>query len=333
MIDTSNPPAGVTATAAEVNLLDGALVTTSQINATRYVKWPMACFGSWQISNDGARTNGAGMVGDVTLTAQGATLAKTFDASEGAGTWGNIAVAGARAGYAVNYQLFPDAPAQTDAVAFGAALPFCEAAFLFSGAGTEGIFNAAGVLGWQYSDGVGSWAALTLSTDQTGATGTTGDYFSEQDGAISFIPPDDWASVALDGVTAYWIRAVVQAGKGANMTTVPVMTSVQHDVVTPTDGFLCPHSGTVTDIRLIDQATTLHTTNNVVFILVNFTTGAHSGAAGAGHTFAQDQRQDAWASLTLTVTAGDELGVLVTEEDTNNDDPTGVMLELGVTRI
>ena len=105
------------------------------------------------------------------------------------------------------------------------------------------------------------------------------------------------------------------------------MNSAEPDVIFLGDGFLCPHAGTITGIRAVDTASTLHTGTDVKFILMDFTTGAHSGEL----TWAQDQRQDAWASLTLAVNSGDELGVLVTQEDSGNNDPTDVMLELGVT--
>lgn len=309
--------------AAAGEICDNIDANTSKISYAKAI-WAMTAFTSWQLDNDGARTNGGGIVGDVALTNAAAAFAKTYDFDESGGTWGNIAVSGARGGYGNNFQLFPDSPTAEDAVAFGAAVPFCELAVLTD---TEGIYNEAGVLAWEYSDGAGSWASLTLVNDNTGTTGQTGVYFTEREGAITFIPPSDWESVALDGQTAYWIRAVVQTDKGDNMTVSPILNNVEHDIVTPDDGFLCPHDGTITGIRAIDTAGTLHSGTTVKFILMNFTTGAHSGEL----TWATSQRQDAWASLTLAVNAGDELGVLVTQEDSGNADPTNVMLELSVT--
>lgn len=293
------------------------------------VKWSMAAHGSWQLANDGARTNGGGIVGDVTLTNQVAAFAKAFDDSEGAGTWGNIADHTGRSGYGVDYELFPDAEgvAADDAIAFGGAVPFCEIALDI---GTAAIYDAADVLVWQYSTGVGSWSSLTIITDQTDTSDQSGGRAFQQDGAISFIPPADWASVAVGGETAYWIRAVVDSGKAANMTTLPILNLVEHDIVTPLDGFTCPHGGTITGIRVIDAAITLHSGSTVKFILMNFTTGAHSAPSDVPHEWTASQQQDAFTSLTLAVNTGDELGVLVTQEDSGNDDPTNVMLELNV---
>lgn len=298
------------------------------------VKWPMAAFGSWQLANDGARTNGGGIVGDVTLTNQAAAMAKTFDASESSGTLGNIAVAGARAGYASNFQLFPNSPAATDYVAFGGAVPFCELAFNLSA--TVAVYDEAAVLAWEYSDGAGSWASLTLVTDQTDTDAADGARSFQQDGALSFVPPSDWASVALDGQTAYWIRAIVQTDKGDNMTTVPLLDAEEHDIVTPRDGFLCPHDGTITEIRVINGATTSHSGSAVQFILMNFTTGGVVLDENVAPEWAASRRQNNFPAssgglTTLAVAAGDELGVLVTQEDSGNNDPTNVMMELQVT--
>ena len=284
----------------------------------------MAAFGSWELANDGAKTNGGGLVGDIVETAIDSTLVQAYDASESGGTWGYLATTHLRDGYSAEFQLFPSSPAQGDAVAFGSTVPFCEVSFDI---GTPAVYDAAAVLAWEYSDGVDSWASLTLATDQTGATGQTGAYFAERDGALSFVPPADWASVAVGGITGYWIRAVIQSGKGGNMTTSPAMNGENPSTVSLGDGFPCPHGGTITGIRAIDTAATPHATDDVKFILMDFTTGAHSGQL----TWARNQRQDAWPSLTLVVNTSDILGVLVTQEDSGNADPTNVMLELTVT--
>ena len=36
-------------------------------DALRQRKWTTAAFGSWQLANDGARTNGGGIVGDIVV--------------------------------------------------------------------------------------------------------------------------------------------------------------------------------------------------------------------------------------------------------------------------
>lgn len=293
------------------------------------VKWPMAAFGSWELANDTANTNGGGIVGggtgDVSLTQSNDAAA--FDASESGGTWGrlNLTNSDGRA-YASDYQPFPDTPAATDAVAFGNSIPFCELAFITPG--TPASYDEATVLAWEYSTGAGTWSSLTLVTEQTDSDDQSGGRTFQRSGAISFIPPSDWAKVLVGSIaTSYWIRAVIQSDKADNMTTVPVLDGMLHELVTPQDGFRCPHAGTITRLRVVDGATgTLHTGSDVKFILMNFTTGAHSGE----FTWAQDQRHDTFAP-NLVVAPANNLGILVTQEDSGNDDPTNVMLELQVT--
>ena len=99
-----------------------------------------------------------------------------------------------------------------------------------------------------------------------------------------------------------------------------------YEIVTPNGGFVCRTTGTITTIRLCDNAGTLHTTADVQFILMNYTTGEST----AELTFSQDLRCQRYTGLSLGVTAGDVLGVLVTQEDTANE-PAGVVLELGIT--
>lgn len=310
---------------SKIDTLD---ITSLKIGGTPYkTKWPMAAYTSWQLANDGAQTNGAGMVGDVDVSDQ--LTCTVYD--HGTTTYAALDSSDDLTGWAAAYQLSADSGAEEagtdsdgqtdgDAAYFGYTIPFCELSFDLD---TVGV-NGAKVWRWEYYNGT-QWNELTgLAIDNTDTANADGEQSFEQNGAVSFVPPSDWAAVAVNSVTKYWIRARVVAEQ---ITTTPVMDGTEPDVVVPGDGFLCPHDGTITDIRVTDTAGTLHTGTDVKFILMNFTTGAHSGEL----TWAQDQRQDAWASLTLAVNAGDELGVLVTQEDSGNNDPTDVMIELGVT--
>lgn len=274
---------------------------------------PMAVFGTWAVDGDGARTNGAGLVGATpVLTAVAAGQAKC----DNGGVIGNLS-AGPLAGYTSNYQLFPDAPADDDAFYVGQSVPFCEVAFNVGVAQS----STGGCFTWEYWNG--AWSTLTLAWDGTSAAATDGSRSFERDGAISFVPPADWAQTGVNGVTVYWIRCRVStvANIGVALGTMDATTP---EVVTPGDGFLARLAGTIETIRLSDAAATLHTTADVKFILMNYTTGAHSGVL----TFAQDQRTDYWSGLSLATANGDELGVVVTQEDGANE-PTNVMLELG----
>ena len=72
-----------------------------------------------------------------------------------------------------------------------------------------------GVFAWQYWNG--AWTAIPGITDGTSFFGTAGT------NNITFSPPADWATTAINGVTKYWIRAVVTTVPTA-ITTAPLGT-------------------------------------------------------------------------------------------------------------
>lgn len=72
--------------------------------------------------------------------------------------------------------------------------------------------GAGATVSYQYWNG--AWVALTLIADQTADFTTDGD--------VSFSPPTDWATTAVNGVTAYWVRAVPSGAFG----TAPTANSV-----------------------------------------------------------------------------------------------------------
>jgi hypothetical protein len=220
----------------------------------------------------------------------------------------------------VQWQLLPNNTSDDDEVLFGADVPFCQ--LFVDMSATNQTYSDDATL-WKYWDG-SAWSALTLAHDYTDATAQDGKRSFGRDGAISFVPPTDWATASVDGVNAYWVKCV--AGTAANISQVGITNSKRHYVCSPADGFKVQHDCTVTDIAIRDEAGTVHTAADIKFALVNFTTGAHSGEL----TFAQDKRNDSFASLTLSCSSGDNLGVLVTQEDgTNEMGP--FTLEIGAT--
>jgi len=148
-------------------------------------------------------------VGDFT------TQASTFCKGDDGTSFADLATISGEGGYTANFQLLPDAPAAADAVYFGAAAVF-DAIQL--DVGTAMVYDEAACIVWEYYDG-DSWETLAIIDDSTGDTATTGEYFGEQDGQLVFTQPSDWAAVAVDSQTAFWIRAVVQADKADNITT------------------------------------------------------------------------------------------------------------------
>lgn len=275
---------------------------------------PMGVFGTWGKDVDGAETNGGGLVGvTAALTQVGAGQAKC----DNGGVIGNLS-AGPLAGDTSNYQLFPDVPIDNDAFYVGRVVPFCELAFDI---GTAQVSTGACITP-EYWNGA-AWATLTNLVDATSAAAVDGTRPFEQDGAMTFFPPADWAQCSIDAITVYWVRFRVstQANMGVALGT---MNAKQPEVVTPGDGYLARLTGTIETIRLNDGGATLHTTADVKFFLMDYTTGVTSGLL----TFAQDQRTDYWTGLAMAVADGDELGVVCVQEDGTNE-PANVLLELG----
>jgi hypothetical protein len=126
-------------------------------------------------------------------------------------------------------------------------------------------------------------------------------------------------------VSLYWIRCRVST-VGNIGAALGVTNAKNHEIVTPNGGFVVRRGGTLTTLRLVDNAATLPTTAAVKVVLWNFT----QGTGLAELTFSQDLRAQRWTGLSLALVAGDVLGVIVTQEDTAAE-PSGVMLELGVT--
>lgn len=101
---------------------------------------------------------------------------------------------------AANFTPFPTAEATGDYVAIGSDTTFSRVIFNAAG-GTAGV---GGVVTWEYWNG-SAWTALSGVVD-----GTTGFTAGVTDGqTLSFTVPSDWATLALNSVTAYYIRARV----------------------------------------------------------------------------------------------------------------------------
>jgi len=225
-------------------------------------------------------------------------------------------------------RFFPTVPSGGDAVAFGYSVPFCEKHYSESVL-SPAIYTDTGVLEWSYSIGENNWNPLTIVYDGTNSgVSKIGDNAFSRDGAISFIPPTGWVSSTIDGRDAYWIKATIVSGKQDDIIQSPGQWdgTAYPSLIFPTGGFICPRNRTIEDMWVYDRATTVHAGTAVKFILMNFTTGQYSGE----HTWAIGQGQDAYTGLALTVSSGDRLGIMVTQEDSGNNDPTNVMLELGV---
>jgi hypothetical protein len=99
--------------------------------------------------------------------------------------------------------LLPANPAVNDAYYFGF-YDNTHTSFILN-VGTAGEYD--GTIVWEYYDG-GAWASLGGISD-----GTNG-FLNSGANTVSWNDPGDWAEVAVDGDTCYWIRARVSAWTG-----------------------------------------------------------------------------------------------------------------------
>jgi hypothetical protein len=284
--------------------------------------YPMGVFGVWLEDGDGAQTNGGGLVGATAdLTLQGANYAVADDG----GVLALLSATLAEPGYSAAFQLFPDAPLGGDAVMFGGDVPFPELAFDIAVAQASAAGNAP--FTWYYSDGPGSWAALTVNYDNTGIAAQTGVCSFEQSGALDFIPPGAaWTAEDVNGQVAYWLRCEITTILDIGV--INGTTVAEHELVTPGDGWLSPIAGTVTSVRAsTGNIVGLHAAP-VEFILMNFTTGESTAAL----PWAALLLTETWAGLTLTVSVGDVIGVICTADTGGGNDITNAMFELTVTQ-
>ena len=303
----------------------GATASEFLLTDRTKTKWSFVIGGVNGEDTDGVLTHTGGIAGGSKPTGVTQTeAAAAFAVVDDGGVMGTLA--------ANTYGLFPAAPAAGDALYLGAALPFCELGIDMSA--TLCTYDEAGVLVWEYSKGSSVWGTLVVNNDNTGATGQTGAYFGEQDGAFTFVPPADWASDTVNSQAGYWIRAVIQAEKADNITQVGVTDSKEHLVVTPDgDAVTVPYKCNISKVRVTNLGATVH--NQIIkFVLMNFTKGTYSLEL----SWAASQQTDTWTTTALKAAsagvdcdAGDALGILITEDNGSTVNPGPIQVELDVT--
>jgi len=292
--------------------VEGALAENRQaIDVLEAVErpWPISALGPWAIDGDAAATNGAGLVGVApALVPVAPDNAFCFDFTNS--EYNLLSVTSGGTDYTADFQIFSDTFADGDAFYVGNSVPFCEIATDVTA--TVGVYGGAAITP-EYWNGA-AWVTLTLAIDNTGTTGTTGTTYAERDGATSFVPPADWASTTVDAFTGFLVRFRVTTT--ANVTT-PAVLADEPSLVTPDldSAILTPASATITALHLASAFITPGTANDTKFILMNYTTGQHSGEL----TWPQDTRAYNWSALALAVNAFDTLGFMVTAEDGTNE--------------
>jgi len=244
---------------------------------------------------------------EVTLTEQAAALAKVEDG----GVFLNLSVSGGGAGYAANYQLFPDTEAINDAAYFGAVAPFGAINIDIDTVATYG--NDAIV--WEYYTKTG-WKALTIIYDHTDADDQDGDRPFQQDGYIIFSAPTDWVKTTIDTQEAYWIRARVSA---AQITQIPTTNSVEHKIPSAAAATEVPARGTIGRGR-ITFGTKSGANNDTKAVLMNLT----SGACSAIKTLTKAKQEIEVADFALAVAKDDAIALFYTAEDGSTEYANGI---------
>lgn len=121
-----------------------------------------------------------------------------FTAVSGASFVDNSVEARLQGGTAV--ALFQGPTVDVDEAYIGMTSRFGRAKFVF---GTPGVQNAAVTLAWEYWNG-SAWTALSGLVDGTSEL--------TADGTVTWTIPGNWAAVAVNSVTQFWIRVRFTAG-------------------------------------------------------------------------------------------------------------------------
>lgn len=192
--------------------------------------------------------------------------------------------------------LLPAAPAVDDAFYFGHDAKFSA---IVIGQSTQG--NWTGTIAWEYYDeDEEDWQALDVEDMTAGLEGTGNDI-------VSFAPPTDWGQCAVNGTTAYWVRARVA-------TYVAVVQSPIGDQIWVLDlthgsGLRMVAPGSVVGVQFTAD-TASGTADDSQFLIINVTKGTYVAATWTGGDV-----MDRVGDLSLAFDAGDELAVQQVVED------------------
>lgn len=276
---------------------------------------PAVFLDTFGIDIDGAQTNGGGIIGGATSGSSemlAAGYCKVYDGSDTTnGPYANVGSSSDLDAFTNDDQLVPDSggtDGDGDALYVGNTTKFAEVGFDISG--TVGAYSNDAVA-WKYWNG-SAWSALTLVLDNTddGTGSNDGAQPFTQDGVMLFVPPSDWATREIDGVTAYWLQATFTA---ANVNTAAVMATDKRPYLPiPSSTYLtCPRGGLITDVSL-HAHTNSGSNNDTKIVLWNVTQGTFSSE----ETWAKaNQNIHIDLATSLAVDEGDMVAIVCTAED------------------
>lgn len=270
----------------------------------------------------------AGAVGsaDITKTNVGSTYMKCMDYNTGTEAFADVS--DSTGGAFTQWHYFPAATDENgDACLIGNANPFCGIYIDIN----QAVDYTGDALTWEFctaiAGGEGTWSTLTIIYDKTDGTSQDGKRSFGTDGYIFFEPPGaTWVPIVLDTQEAYWIRARISTN--GNVGNNGTINGVEHDVVTYTNAPQMQHACTIDAVRITNHNTTVHSGSSIKFYVYNQTQ----------HTFSTelDWPVNCFAARinlgsAMTCAAGDAISLLISQEDSGNQDPTNVTVEFELT--
>lgn len=302
----------------------GLTAASSVIKVTAGCKETAMYPGSFKFSLNSANTGmclaGCVGTGDVTNTNAAATFMKVFDD----GTTAYADISDGSAGVFTQWRYFPTTTDDDgDACLIGAAAPFCG---IYIDTAADPTYGGDAVT-WEYVDAATpTWAGLTIIYDHTDTDDQSGHRPFSQDGYIFFEPPSDWTEATIDGQAAYWIRARISAH--ASVGDNGAINSVEHDVTTYANAPQMQHACTIDAVRVTNTNTTTHSGSDIKFYIYNQTQNTFSSEL----TWAQSHHAERLTpGAAMTCAAGDAISLLISQEDSGNNDPTDMVVEFECT--
>lgn len=199
----------------------------------------------------------------------------------------------------------PDPFDTDDAIYLGRTTKFSLVKVVISTAGAGDAVTSE--IAWEYYNG-SAWAALTLvKDDSAGFTTGASTYY------VSFLPPDDWATVAVNVVTPYYYVRMRATADDIWNTTQPVLTQALVAALGVNAGITVPVTGTITSASL--NAHTASATNNDTELLLCRRDQTNSVNEFERVTWTKGDASDLVTGLDMDVVAGDLLNVQVLQED------------------
>ena len=118
------------------------------------------------------------------------------------------------------YNLFPTSPIATgEIVYFGIDTAMNDSGpfdNLIFDIGTPAAYIGAPTIAWQYWNG--GWVAIPAASIQDNTDGGQGTFSASGVNGVHWTPPADWAATAINGITAFWVRALATIGGGESIT-------------------------------------------------------------------------------------------------------------------